>query len=123
MKKIPKSLRVWFIIHFVADYLFGIPLLLFPVWTLNLFGFTAVETVTARLFGAALLGIGGVSLLTHKKGKESYDTLLSLKLIWSLAAIIGLIISIIQGSPKATWLILLTFIIFNGIWLYYKKTI
>lgn len=35
MKKVPKSLKNWFIVHFIIDYIFGIPLLIFPVTFLS----------------------------------------------------------------------------------------
>ena len=121
--KVPKSLQNWFIIHFILDFLFGIPLLLFPKLTLNLFSLQTTETLTARLVGAALLSIGGISLLAHKKSKEVYDTLLSLKLIWSGAAIIGISISIIQGAPKTVYFFLIIFIFFFLLWSWYQKKI
>jgi len=120
MKKIPTSLRVWFVIHFVADMIFGIPLLLYPVWVLGFFGIDNVEMLTARLVGAALIGIGGVSLLVHKKGIETYQALLSLKLIWASAAIVAIILSLLQGAPENVCWILRIFIIFWGVWAYYK---
>ena len=120
MKKIPKSLRIWFIIHFIMDILFGLPLLLFPAWTLQLFGFTAVETFTARLVGAALLGIGGVSLWMHNEGMESYRTMLRLKIIWSVSAIIGIFLSVMFGAPSTAWFFLAIFVVFSVVWIYFK---
>jgi hypothetical protein len=120
MKKVPKALRVWFVVHFVVDFLFGVPLIICPVKFLALFGIESVEMVTARLVGAALLGIGGVSLWTHKQGIESYQSLLKLKILWSLAAILSLVISAIQGAPIAIWGVLVTFLLFSGIWIYFK---
>ena len=67
MKRAPKSLQVWFIFHFVFDYLLGLPLLFAPGWLLSLFGWTVIDNFTARLIGAALIGIGGISLLKHKE--------------------------------------------------------
>ena len=121
MKDVPYSLRVWFVIHFVVDVIFAIPLLYFPVLTLQLFGFTVVEPITARLVGAALLGIGGSSLITQCAGKESYRSLLTLKIIWSLAAILGLALSIHEGAPTSAWLFVALFVLFGGVWIYYKK--
>ncbi len=120
-KEVPKSLRIWFKIHFLADMIFAIPLFIAPVWFLNILGFTIVEPVTARLVAAALLGIGGTSYFT--KEKYSFDILLTLKLIWSSTAVIGLIWSIIDGAPLITWLIVIIFAAFFGVWLYYKRTI
>lgn len=114
-----KHLKTWFVIHFVADMLFGFPLLFFPEWTLGLFEIMNVEQVTARLVGAALIGIGGVSLLAREKGKESYKSLLTLKVIWSFAAIVALSLSLLNSAPKSVWFILGIFIVFNIIWVRY----
>ena len=119
--KIPKSLRVWFVIHFILDFLFALPLLIAPEWFLTLFGFTIVDPVTARLVGAALIGIGGISLLTHKEGRNVFRALLKLKLLWSAAAVLGLVLSLIQGAPLVIWFILLVFVLFFFLWLYYLR--
>jgi len=117
--KIPKSLRTWFLIHFIIDLIFGIPLLFFPETTLSLFGIKTLETVTPRLVGAALIGIGGTSYFTKKK---DFSIMLTLKIIWSLSAILGLLLALCQGAPKLVWLIAGMFAVFSGIWIYYKKT-
>ena len=120
---IPKSLQIWFIIHFIVDVIFAIPLIFFPIWILDLFGLPASESVMARLVGAALIGIGGASLFSYKKTKESYDILLTLKLLWSSAAVIGLLLAVYSGAPNTIWLIIAIFLIFFFIWLYYKNRI
>ena len=119
MKQVPASLHTWFIIHFIVDYVFAIPLFIAPSWFLSLFGFTVVDQVTARLVAAALLGIGGISLLSHKASAETYKTLLKLKIIWSASAIVGLSLSLWQGAPILTWLLVLLFAIFCSVWSYY----
>ena len=120
MKKIPGSLKKWFIAHFIIDMIFGIPLLLFPGKILGLFGFSGVETFTARLVGAALIGIGGVSFFARHEKPASYKSLLLLKILWSGAAIVAIILSIIEGAPWGAWLILIIFVIFAFIWNYYR---
>ena len=121
MKKVSSFLRTWFIIHFILDYIFGIPLLLFPGWTLQLFGFSDVEVLTARLVGAALLGIGGISFIAKEKNKEIYQVLLKLKIIWSGAAILGITITMIEGAPVATWLFLGIFTFFFVLWNWFLR--
>ena len=56
--QVPNGLRTWFVIHFVADVLFAIPLLVFPQALLNLFGWGTYDPIMSRLVGAALMGIG-----------------------------------------------------------------
>ncbi|HLC58593.1 MAG TPA: hypothetical protein VJI68_01915 [Candidatus Nanoarchaeia archaeon] len=119
--EVPKSLRIWYVIHFFADILFAIPLFIFPEYTLSLLGFTTIDVVTARLVAAALIGIGTASLLQRNNKIESFQSTLTIKVIWSVTAILGLIISILTNkAPMLTWLIVLIFVIFSGTWIYYK---
>jgi hypothetical protein len=120
---IPNSLKMWFIIHFIIDTIFAIPLIFFPSWIIGLFGLPSSEAVMARLVGAALIGIGGASFFSYKGTKENYDILLTLKLLWSSTAILGLLLSVISGAPNTIWLIIVMFTIFFFIWLYYKYRI
>jgi len=117
---VPKSLRTWFVIHFIADYVFGLPLLLAPVWILTLLGWTTVDPATARLVGAALLGIGGESLLMRNASLETFKAMLNLKVIWSLSAIFGIVASIIEGAPPMSWGFLGIFVTFSAIWITYR---
>lgn len=119
MKQVPTSLRRWFIIHFIVDYLFAFPLFIAPSWFLSLFGFTVVEPVTARLVAAALFAVGGISLLSGNQAVNVYNSLLKLKIIWSVSAIVGLLLSLWQGAPTLLWLVVLIFGLFSGIWVYY----
>ena len=121
MKGVPDSLRHWFVIHFVVDMIVGLPLLLFPEWILEGLGFLAVEQVSARLVGAALVGIGGVSLWVRGESREVYRALLRLKLIWSGSAIVGLGLAIMRGAPMITGMFLGIFLGFFLLWMYYYR--
>tara|TARA_Y100000310_G_C20154837_1_gene566414 strand:- start:197 stop:577 length:381 start_codon:yes stop_codon:yes gene_type:complete len=121
VRKVPPSLQKWFIAHFIVDMIFGIPLLFFPFWTLNLFGITITTSVTARLVGAALIGIGGASFFAKEKSIESFDILLTLKILWSSAAIVGLLISIFIGEARILLTIVFVFALFWCVWIYYKR--
>ena len=118
---VSRSLRLWFIIHFVADMAFGVPLLVAPGFTMALFGWQVVDPFTARLVGAALLGIGGVSLLVRDAGPETFRAMLDLKLIWSASAVIGMLITLWQGdAPPAGWLFVGIFVLFFAVWAYHR---
>ncbi len=118
---VPRSLRFWFVVHFVADFVFAVPLLIAPVWLLTLFGFENPDPFTSRLVGAALLGIGGESLLGWEGSIDAFRAMLNLKIIWSLAAIGGIILTlIVSGGPLIAYLILLLFAAFSGLWMYYR---
>ena len=118
---VPQSLRTWFVIHFAADMLFGIPLLIAPEFVMRLFGWQAVDPFTARLVGAALMGIGGESLLGRNAGAETFRELLNLKLIWAGSAIAGMTATMLRGDqPAAGWLFVGIFGMFFGVWGYYR---
>ena len=119
---VPKSLRTWFVIHFIADFLFAIPLLIAPVWTLTLFGWESIDPFTARLVGAALVGIGGASLLERNASADTFRAMLNLKLLWASAAVIGMTATMLSGNyPLIGWGIDLIFVAFFFIWLYYRN--
>jgi hypothetical protein len=120
-KKIPQSLRNWFVAHFIIDLLIGLPLLFLPSHTLEFLMFEHESYLFVRLVGAALIGIGTVSLIMHNAGRESYHTLLMLKLVWSAAAIIALMVSIWAGAPAIAWLALIIFLLFFIVWEHYYK--
>src|SRR5437764_498446 len=110
---IPASLRTWFVVHFAVDVAAALPLLFAPTQVLGLLGWTCVDPVATRLCGAALLGIGIASLTTHRHGACAYRAMLSLKVVWSLAAIFALLAGIAGGAPPATWAFLSIFIAFS----------
>lgn len=114
------NLRRWFVIHFMMDVIFAIPLLLFPVQILTYFGWEVIDPLTTRLVGAALIGIGVESFLGRNAGMESFQGMLRLKILWSLSANIGIAVSIAEGAPKIAWLFQIVFILFSILWIYYK---
>ena len=96
MVEVPPALRKWFLVHFIVDMIFAVPLLIAPEWFLGNLGIEVVDPFTARLVGAALIGIGGESLLAYKADAGTYNNMLNLKLLWSSAAVAGLVISTIE---------------------------
>ncbi len=122
MKTIPKSLKNWFMIHFIIDYIFGILLIISPEFILKIFNWTTIDPITSRIVGAALIGIGSISLLERNSTIETYKVLLKLKIIWSSLAILGILLSI-KESSKSIWIIFMIFLIFNILWIYYYRKI
>ena len=121
-KSPPHSLKVWFKIHFIIDYVIALPLFLFPIQTLTLVGWDTIDPVASRIAAAALFGIGGISLIAQKSSLEIYQILLKLKIIWSIGAIFGIILSIIEYSLFSSyilWIFLVTFVGFNALWIYW----
>jgi hypothetical protein len=81
---------------------------------------TVVETMTARLVGSALMGIGIESYLGRKASADVYHAMLNLKLIWSASAMFALVLSLFNGAPTAAWLFLGLFAGFFVVWAIYK---
>ena len=67
---VPNGLRSWFVIHFVADILFAIPLLLFPQALLNLLSWQTYDPIMTRLVGAALMGTSERRSVQRGTGQE-----------------------------------------------------
>jgi len=119
---VPKALRTWFVVHFIADIIFAIPLMIAPIVTLKYLGWTSVDPIATRMVAAALFGIGIESLLSRNAGLETFQRMLNLKIIWSSAAIIGIASSQLElgvSAPIAGWLFLGVFALFNILWGYW----
>ena len=119
-KNVPNSLRTWFVIHFVADVLFAVPLLFFPRMLLNLFGWTSYDPIMTRLVGAALMGIGVESLLGRNADVDTFRAMLNLKVIWASSALFAIGAGIVEGASSSVWLFLGVFAIFWAVWVYYR---
>ncbi len=118
---IPKSLRTWFVIHFILDVIFAIPLMLMPKAFLTLLGWTVIDPLAARLVAAALMGIGVESYLGRRAGVEAYKSMLNLKIIWSMSATFGLVLTMVTGGgPWMGWVLVAIFAPFCGLWSYYR---
>ncbi len=122
MKKydtIPDSLRLAFTIHFIVDIIFAIPLLLFPHWFLGFLGFPDSNLVFVRLLGATLAAIGTTSHLMKNGGVEAYRAMLSLKMIFSLSVVLGILLSL----NEAPWIAAYFSVGFMGyftLWSYFR---
>lgn len=120
---IPVSLRRWFVLHFLVDVVIAIPLLLFPSEVLTQLGWKSVDPFASRLVGAALMGIGVESFVGRNAGVSAYVAMLNLKIIWSLSAIFGILITMISEGPDLGWVVLVVFGLFAAAWVYYRLRI
>jgi hypothetical protein len=118
--EVPLGLRRWFVVHFIADLAFAIPLMLAPRWTLGLLGWGSVDAISARLVAAALFAIGTESWLMRNASVEQFRTMLRLKCLWSGAALAALALSIAAGAPVFVWVILVIFGAFSAVWQFYR---
>jgi hypothetical protein len=120
---VPNGLRTWFVIHFVADMLVGIPLLFLPRLLLQSLGWTTYDPLTSRLVGAALMGIGLESLLGRNASADTFRAMLNLKIIWASSALIAIGLSIVEGVASTAWLFLAIFFVFWCVWVYYRMAL
>lgn len=121
-RKVSKWLTRFFVLHFLIDIVFAIPLFFFPGEFLALIGWETFNPLFVRLVAAALFGIGIESLLGRNSSPEVFKAMLNLKIIWSSAAIMGIILSLPEiDGDFFVGLILLVFIFFNVLWIYWRK--
>ncbi len=121
--KVPKALKYWFVVHFIIDMIVAVPLMFFPNASLEFLGWESVDPILSRIVAAAFFAIGIESLLGRNSDPSAFKNMLELKIIWSLAAIIGLAWSLIDGGngrPVILWGFLITFVAFNGLWTYWR---
>ncbi|MBE2252969.1 MAG: hypothetical protein IAE78_25780 [Myxococcus sp.] len=117
---LPRGLRTAFIVHFIADVVFAVPLFFAPVQLLTALGWHAVDPLATRLVAAALFGIGIQSWLGRDEPREAFKAMLNLKVIWSAAATLGLIWSMLDGGPMMGWAFVAIFSGFHLLWLRYR---
>lgn len=117
---VPSALRMWFVFHFVADWLFAIPLFFFPEAFLGWLGWANPDPATSRVVAAALVGIGTRSLLERNSSRQTFRSLLDLKILWSATAALGLGWTAATSGPAFVWVLFGIFVAFNGLWTYYR---
>ena len=117
---LPRGLRTAFVVHFVADVLFAVPLFFAPQPFLTALGWTQVDPLATRLVAAALFGIGIESLLGRNATPDAFRAMLNLKLIWSATATLGLVWSQLDGGPPMGWAFVAVFGVFHLVWLRYR---
>ncbi|MDP3793996.1 MAG: hypothetical protein Q8R07_04580 [Candidatus Uhrbacteria bacterium] len=126
LSEVPASLRAWFVSHFFVDMVVAVPLFIFPVQVLRMFGWMDVDVLAIRLVAAALFAVGGTSFLVRDATADVYRHMLDLKIIWSLVAMVGILISswregVSRHGPSAAHAaIFALFLLFFIVWFYYR---
>ena len=120
---VPERLKRWFVVHCIIDLVFAVPLFLSPAWFLDLLGWPAVDPLASRLVAAALFGIGLESYFGRNGSRSQYAGMLRLKIIWSAAASLGILWTLLQmaAPPITGWLLLAVFAGFNVLWVYWYR--
>lgn len=121
MSEVPVALRRWFVLHFVADWLFAVPLFFAPEAFLTLLGWPQVDQFAARGVAAALFGIGTQSLLDRNAGVESFRTMLSLKIIWATFCSVGFLWGCLTNGFPMAWAVFAVFAGFDLVWIYWYR--
>lgn len=119
--EVPRALRRWFIVHGVVDWLFALPLFLFPEAFLRALGWPTVDPMAARGVAAALVGIGTQSLLSRNARAAVYRELLSLKILWSATATLGFAWTVLATGPRIGWVFVVIFGLFCALWTYWWR--
>lgn len=117
---VPESLRRWFVAHCIIDLLFALPLFVAPTFVLKLMEWPSVDPLSTRLVAAALFGIGIQSYLGRNESAATFRGMLNLKMIWSGSAVLGIVISQIQGGPILGWGFGAIFCVFFVVWSRYR---
>lgn len=117
---VPPALSRWFVLHFVADWLFALPMFFAPRWFFGLLGWTEVDPVSARVVAAALVGIGTQSLIGRHESLATFKAMLNLKILWSATATLGIGWSALEGGPVMAWGLCAVFAGFNGVWVWWR---
>jgi hypothetical protein len=107
------------VVHFVVDWVFALPLLVFPEAFLRALGWPVVDPMAARGVAAALVGIGTQSLLSRNAGAAVYRDLLSLKILWSSTATLGFVWTVLTAGPRVGWVFVVIFALFSMLWTYW----
>jgi hypothetical protein len=119
--EVPRALRRWFVAHGVVDWVFALPLLVFPETFLGALGWPVVDPMAARGVAAALVGIGTQSLLSRNAGAAVYREMLSLKILWSSTATLGFAWTVLTAGPRVGWVFVVIFALFSGLWTYWRR--
>lgn len=118
--KTNRSLRAWFMLHFIVDYVVAVPLFLFPFETLTFLGWQVIDPISARVVSAAFFAVGGISYASRNADEKTYYHLLILKIVWSISATAALVIAVLQGGASwGVWAAMILFILFGSVWIYF----
>ncbi len=122
-KHIPTTLKAMFIANSIIDILIGLPLLIMPIKFLSLLEIISMDQTTPRMAGAAFLGLGIVTLIEHHKSPEYYDTFLTLRIVWTICMIFGVIMAIVLSGEAFLYIFLCVLVVLLFAWVFFKHYI
>jgi len=113
-----KWLRILFLIHAVVAVIGGLPLLLAPGRTLDLFGWTPVDPLLSRILGAALVALAWSSWRGWRGATQAQVALLiEVEAAFTVLTCIGLLRQMLGAHwPWYVWTLLGVFVVFAIAW-------
>lgn len=116
-----KSLRYTFIVHAVVALLFGMPLLIVPGRTLDLFGWAPIDPIMTRLLGAALLALSWGSYRGWRAAVRSdVAILLQAEAAFTVLSALAIGRHLLVGAwPWYVWMMFIIFVVFAIAWIYH----
>ena len=123
MKAVPNGLKNWFIVHIVADLLFGIPLFLFPTKFLSYlyWSWSPIDPLASRIVGAALIAIAVLSYYCNRSNNvEVFRVALKFKSVWGSLAFLATAYAAFAGGSPFVWFGALVFLVFAIVWNWYR---
>ncbi len=114
-----KLLKLTLIVHIILAVLFGLPLLGMPGRFLGWFGWSPVDPLISRMFGAALLGMGWLDFRTILAGsRQAAQGVIEAGIVFCGLAVAGMLWNM-SGSawPWYTWTVLAVFVVLAALWI------
>ena len=113
------STRITFAFHSIVALVFGLPLLIAPGRTLDVFDWAPVDPILTRMLGAALLALAWGSFRGWRAkewGKVEY--LVEIEIIFTVLSAVGIIRHLLKtGYPWYIWTILIILVLFAIAWI------
>ena len=116
-----RGLKVTFLIHAVVALIFGLLLLVIPGRFLLLLRWWPIDTITSRVFGAALLGLAWSSFRGWQATERvQVAILIELEAVFTVLACVGLLRHLLAAHyPIQIWLLFALFLVFAIAWIYF----
>ncbi len=115
-----------FLVHSMVDLAIGIPLWVFPMWSLKQIGVKNPkdsDILMTRLVAGALIAIGIASYVGRNARDDQLQVFILMKIVWSFMAILTLLMALFsknsQYDKKVLFILLIFFFIFNVTWGYH----
>lgn len=116
-----KGLKTTFLIHVFVALAFGIVMYLLPATWAELVNWTPLDENMTRLFGAALIAIGGSSWLAYRATKwDEVRIILVLEIVFTVLGALGSLYGALAlSAPAFIWVAFAVFAVFGFLFSYF----